>query len=168
MGLGFISSEAARTDNPAVDVLASLLPADASVRICVSCHGVRADEPYAFDEQAGVFPRPTPPPASSLPIGAANRVYTSPIPRTEIVLCTDEALIWTRSEPIIAAGGRAETDAVTLISEPFAQILGSSVSNPHKGEIDVWIEDGPTVTIVVAPSESDALCAYIDEQARLQ
>jgi hypothetical protein len=166
--LGFISDESAHSYNPAVDVLASLLPADATVRICVSCHGAKTDEPFAFAEQTGVFPRPTPRAAGRVPFGAMSRVYTSPIPRTEIVLCTDTALMWTRSEPIIGAGGRAEHDTVTLISAPFAHLLGSTVFDRHKGEIEVWVEDGPTLTITVTPSEVEAVSADIDQQARSQ
>ena len=36
--LGFLSSAAVEDDNPAVDVLAALLPPDAEVGICLSCH----------------------------------------------------------------------------------------------------------------------------------
>ncbi|MGO9974356.1 MAG: hypothetical protein ACLP01_16445 [Solirubrobacteraceae bacterium] len=150
-------------------MFAALLPEDATVGICASCHEARTSEPHKFIERSGVFPRPTPPAADGFfSFGSGRGVYTTPIPRTEMVPCTDTELMWTRSHPIIEQDGRASHDAVTLCSAPFAQILGSAVRDRHKGEIDVWSMDGPTLAISTTPDEVDELCAHIDQQATSQ
>ncbi len=55
--LGLLSNESAEADNPAVEVLAALLPRDADIELCLSCRKFWASEPYPFHEATGLFRR---------------------------------------------------------------------------------------------------------------
>ena len=96
--LGFITADRATPDNPAVEVLGELLPPDAELGLCLTCHGFSSSAPYPFAETAGVFPnrgsfRMTPALAEVSPHGPA--LLTAP--RRELVVCTQVALSWTAS-----------------------------------------------------------------------
>jgi hypothetical protein len=54
--LGFIAADRATPDNPAVEVLSELLPPDAELRLCLTCHGFSSSAPYPFAETTGIFP----------------------------------------------------------------------------------------------------------------
>jgi hypothetical protein len=160
--LGFIAADRATPDNPAVQVLSELLPPDAELGLCLTCHGLSSSAPYPFAETTGVFPsvgsfRMNPALAHVSPHGPP--LLTSP--RHELVVCTQVALSWT--------GSRVRSDrqdVVTLYSAPFRDIVGATVRHRRKGVVDVWVEDGPTLSFRVAPEAADALQAHVD-QARL-
>jgi hypothetical protein len=158
--LGLLSNERAEADNPAVDVLAALLPRDANLELCLSCHRFSASQAYPFHEATGLFQRPS----TSLAVSgyfSGGRIV--PPTRTDLVLCTGDALLWTRSAPRIK-GTRVVGDDVTLCSVPFSEILGAAVHNRHKGELEVWLDDA-TLSFETTASEVDSLCAYIERAA---
>jgi hypothetical protein len=157
MHLGLIASDNTER-NPAVDVLAALLPADAEIEVCLSCHRFSSSEAYPFREASGLFLRPTTSVQVRAGYWSAERVV--PPLRTDLVLCTKDALQWTRSTPRIR-GTAVVGDDVTLYSLPFTEILGATVHNRHKGELEVWLDEA-TLTFRTTPSEVDSLCAYID------
>ena len=96
--LGFIAADWATPDNPAVQVLTELLPLDAELDLCLTCHGFSASSPYPFAATTGIFPnvgtfRMGPASADVSPHGAP--LLTAP--RRELVVCTQVALSWTVS-----------------------------------------------------------------------
>jgi hypothetical protein len=162
--LGFIAADRARLDNPAVEVLSELLPPDAELGLCLTCHAFSSSAPYRFSEMTGSFPdvgsfRMNP----ALAHGSADRLPLLTAPRRELVVCTQVALSWTASRV------RSERDdTVTLYSVPFREILGATVRKRHKGVVDVWVEDGPTLSFRVTPEAAEALQAHVDEAAQAQ
>jgi curved DNA-binding protein CbpA len=53
--LGFISGDARRANNPAVDVLATLLPESAEIALCLTCLGIKSNGHYECRERSGSF-----------------------------------------------------------------------------------------------------------------
>ena len=159
--VGFISSATAERLNPAVDVLAALLPRDCEIGVCLSCHEFKASGAYAFGETTGLFWRPP----TALSVGPyASVLRGSPPPRAEIVGSTSHALFWTLSRARMR-GTRVIGDDVTLYSVPFAEILGATVRDRRKGILDVWIDAGRTLSFKMAASEVDFLYSCIDAAA---
>ena len=168
--LGFITEDRATPDNPAVQVLSELLPPDAELGLCLTCHGFSSSAPYPFAETTGIFPdvgsfRMNPAVAQVSPHGPP--LLTAP--RRELVVCTQVALSWTASR---VRSDRQDVvnrqDVVTLYSAPFGEIVGASVRHRRKGVVEVWIEDGTTLSFRVAPEAADALQAHIDHAAQAQ
>lgn len=162
--LGFIPVDRATPDNPAVQVLSELLPLNAEVGLCLTCHEFCSSAPYPFAETTGIFPdvgsfRINPSRAHVSGDGAT--LLTAP--RRELVVCTQAALSWTASRV-----RSDQEDAVTLYSVQFRDILGATVSHGHKGVVEVWVEDGPTLSFRVAPDAADTLQAHVDQAAQSQ
>ena len=155
--LGFISSDARRPSNPAVDVLATLLAEGAEIAVCLTCLGVKSKGQYECRERSGTFTATT---ITRQDAMYAVGDYVHPIKRTEVVVCTEEELSWTVSH--YAGQG---VDRVTLYSIPFSDVLGAGVQSRKRDVVDVWIHDGPTVSIRTRPREAEALCAYIERAA---
>jgi len=155
--VGFIPGDARRQRNPAVDVLATLLPPGAEIAVCQTCLGVKSNGQYRCREHSGSFSamtvrRQDPP--------YATGDYLHAIARTEVVLCTEDELSWTVSR--YAGQG---TDTVTLYSIPFHDILGASVRGRKRDVVEVWIADGPTVAVQTRPREAEALRECIERAA---
>jgi hypothetical protein len=162
--LGFISADRATTDNPAVQVLSELLPPGVEVGICLTCHGFSSSAPYPFAETKGVFPnvgsfRMNPTAAHVSP----DRTPLLTTPRRELLVCTQVALSWTASRV-----DSERRDVVTLYSAQFRDILGAAVRHRRKGVVEVWIENGPTLSFRVRPEAAEALQAYVDQAAQSQ
>jgi len=155
--IGFISRDARKPRNPAVEVLATLLPAGSQIAVCRTCLGVKSKAHYECRERSGSFSATTVT-RQDWPYAVGDSVH--PITRTEIVLCTDDELSWTVSK---YEGHR--TDRVTLYSIPFTDILGAEVRNRKRDVVDVWIAGGPTISIQTKPREADALRASIERAA---
>jgi hypothetical protein len=162
--LGFIAADWATPGNPAVHVLSELLPLDAELDLCLTCHGFSSSAPYPFTETTGIFPN-----VGTFRMGPASAEVSphgSPLltaPRRELVVCTQVALSWT--------GSRARSDRqdiVTLKSAQFRDILGATVRHRRKGVVAVWIDDGPELSFRVTPEAADALQAHIDQAAQSQ
>ncbi len=162
--LGFIAADRATPDNPAVQVLSELLPPDAELGLCRTCHGFSFSAAYPFAETAGMFPN-----GGSFRLNpAAARVspHGTPLlttPRRELVVCTQVALSWTASRV------RSDRqDVVTLYSVQFREIVGATVRHRRKGVVEVWVDDGPTLSFRVMPEAADALQAHVDQAAQSQ
>lgn len=141
--IGFLSGDARRARNPAVDVLATLLPSGAQIGICLTCRGVKSNGQYKCRETSDIF--------------RAMMDTRRPMARTTIVLCTHDELSWTASQYV---GQRR--DNVTLYSIPFDDILGAAVRGHKRDVVEVWIADEMTVSVHTRPHEGDALCEYIE------
>lgn len=162
--LGFIAADRATPSNPAVEVLSELLPPDAELGLCLTCHGFSSSAPYPFAETTGVFPnrgsfRMNPALAEVSPHGPP--LLTAP--RRELVVCTQDALSWTASRV-----DRDRQDVVTLYSVQFRDILGATVRHRRKGVVEVWLEDGPELSFRVTPEAAEALQAHVDHAAQSQ
>jgi hypothetical protein len=162
--LGFITADRATPDNPAVQVLSELLPPDAELGLCLTCHAFSSSAPYRFAETTGVFPnrgsfRMNPALAEVSPHGPP--VLTAP--RRELVVCTQVALSWTASRL-----DSDRQDVVTLYSAQFRDILGATVRHRRKGVVEVWVVDGPELSFRVTPAAADALQAHVDQAAQSQ
>jgi hypothetical protein len=160
--LGFITADHATPDNPAVEVLSELLPPDAELGLCLTCHGFSSSAPHPFAETTGVFPnrgsfRMTPALAEVSPHGPPLLAA----PRRELVVCTQVALSWTASRL-----DSDRQDVVTLCSTPFSVILGATVRHRRRGVVAVWLEDGPELSFRVTPEVADALQAHVDQAAQ--
>jgi hypothetical protein len=162
--LGFIAADRATPDNPAVEVLSELLPPDAELRLCLTCHGFSSSGPYPFAETTGSFAavgsfRMNP--VAAFASGDRNALLTAP--RRELVVCTQVAVSWTASR--VRSDRR---DVVTLYSAQFRDIVGATVRHRRKGVVDVWVEDGRTLSFRVTPEAADALQAQVDQAAQSQ
>lgn len=158
--LGFISEAATHGRNLAVEVLAALLPPGADIGICLTCVGVKSSSPYQCRERRGTFP------GMRIDKGGVHGAghYVQVIERRELVLCTPDELLWTGTQ----YGGRGDNgfeDTVTLYSIPFEDILGAEAKGHKRDVVDVWIDEGPTVSFHTPPREADALSDYVERAA---
>ena len=160
--LGFIRADWAKPDNPAVQVLSELLPSDAELSLCLTCHRFSCSAPYPFAKTTGIFPN-----VGTFRMGAAA-AHVSPhgaplltASRRELVVCTQVALSWTASRVHSDRG-----DVVTLYSAQFRDILGATVRHRRKGVVEVWVMDRPALSFRVAPDAADALQAHVDQAAQ--
>lgn len=158
--LGFISEAATHGRNLAVEVLAALLPPGADIGICLTCVGVKSSGSYQCRERRGTFP------GMRIDKGGVHGAghYVQAIERSELVLCTSDELLWT----VTQYGGRGDSgfeDTVTLYSIPFEDILGAEAKGHKRDVVDVWIDDGPTVSIHTPAREADALSDYVERAA---
>ena len=167
VGLGFISSDTANRPNAAVEMLSTLLPQDATIEICLTLEGIEvSDEAYVFEEVGESFDRP--PPHRRARGDDQGVTYWNqqnrPAGRRQLVLCTDDALLWTRSLPRITEG-YVTGDDVRLLSVPLRILLGATIRDKRKGIVDAWIDDGPTLSIHVDRDQAAALSACIEAGA---
>jgi len=161
--LGFITADRATSDNPAVEVLSELLPPDAELGLCLTCHAFSASAPYPFAETTGVFPSGS---FRMSPVFADLSHHGPPLltaPRRELVMCTQVALGWTASRV-----QSDRQDVVTLYSAQFRDILGAAVRHRRKGVVEVWVDDGPTLSFRVTPEAAATLQAHVDQAAQAQ
>ena len=56
--LGFITADRATPDNPAVEVLGELLPPDAELGLCLTCHAFSCQRPVSVCRVDGRLPQP--------------------------------------------------------------------------------------------------------------
>jgi hypothetical protein len=162
--LGFIAADRETPNNPAVQVLSELLPPDAELGLCLTCHGFSASAPYPFAERTGIFPN-----VGTFRMGPASAdvsPHGSPLltaPRRELVVCTQVALSWTASQ--VRSDRR---DVVTLYSAQFCNIVGATVRHRRKGVVEVWVLDGPELSFRVTRDAADALREHVDQAAQSQ
>ena len=162
--LGFITADRATPDNPAVEVLSELLPPDAELGLCLTCHAFSSSAPYPFAETTGIFPN-----RGSFrmsPVFADLSHHGAPLltaPRRELVVCTQVVLGWTASRV-----DSDRQDVVALYSAQFRDILGAAVRHRRKGVVEVWLEDGPTLSFRVTPDAAATLKAHVDQAAQAQ
>jgi hypothetical protein len=158
VALGFIARDRATPDNPAVEVLAELLPLQDEVELCLTCHEFSCSGPYELAQVTGRFPD-----VATMRRRGMHAVGDPLVkgPRRELVVCTRDAVCWTQSQ----ARGERE-DSVTLYSVPFSEILGATMRRRHKGVVEMYIDDGPTVSFRVAREVADALRAQVERVAK--
>lgn len=156
--LGFIPGDRATPNNPAVEVLAELLPPEAKVELCLTCHEFSCSGAYEFAHSTGQFPDVATRYAPGVH-GSGGMLVKGP--RRDLVLCTQAAVCWTYSQ---ARASREDT--VTLYSVPFTDILGASVRHGHKGVVEVYIDEGPTMCFHVERDVVEALQAQVDQAAQ--
>jgi len=157
--LGFLPADRATPTNPAVAVLTELLPPEAEVKLCLTCHEFSCSGPHEFASTTGRFPDV----ATVLRGGGRYQPVRTLVkgPRRDLVVCTQDALCWTQSQ----AYGAGE-DSVTLFSVPFSEVLGATVRNVHKGEVEVYVDEGPTMSFRVERDEADVLQSQVDQAAQ--
>jgi hypothetical protein len=164
--LGFISSETAHRPNAAVQVLSALLAPEDTIELCLTCHRITSTGPYPFAHTTGLFARPDP--DTTLPSDDVGWIPSSirnyPAERSDIVLCTQTALMWTRSQRRTDNNGDI-CDEVNLYAVPFRDILGATVHSPRKGIVEVWIDEGPNLSIRTSRHEAISLSSHIDARA---
>jgi hypothetical protein len=153
--LGFLPADRATPDNPAVAVLAELLPLETEVELCLTCQKFTCSSPYEFVHTTGRFPDP-----GTMRRGRAGERLVQG-PRRELVVCTRDAVCWTQSR----ARSQGQ-DSVTLYSVAFSDVLGATVRDRHKGVVEVYIDEGPTVSFRVDGDVADELQAQIDQAAQ--
>jgi hypothetical protein len=160
--VGFIAADHATPDNPAVEVLAELLPPEAEINLCLTCRDVSSSRPYTFTESTGQFPhRASFSTEEAHPTGWRGSPVSAQ--RHDFVVCTGDALCWTASR-----GLGVRYDRVTLYSVPLQDVLGATVRHRRKGIVDVWVDDGPTLSFRVEPNAADALQAEVEGAAQSQ
>jgi hypothetical protein len=158
--LGFLPADRATPDNPAVEVLAELLPSEAEVELCLTCHEFSCSGRHEFAHTTGRFPD-----VATMRRGGGLRYPANEAlvkgPRRDLVVCTQDAVYWTQSR------ARSEgEDSVALYSVPFSDILGASVRHPPKGVVEVYIDEGPTISFRVERDLADGLQAQVDQAAQ--
>jgi hypothetical protein len=47
-----------------------------------------------------------------------------------------------------------------------SRIVGAAVHHRRKGVVEVWVEDGSTLSVRVAPEAADVLQVHVDQAAR--
>jgi hypothetical protein len=132
--------------------------------VCLSCHDVSADGPYRFAEAKGVFRRPATPGFMTMAFQPVPAPVTVALPRSEMILCTREDLSWTASRALRQPGS-ISSDEVTLYSISFSELLGAAVADPRKGVVHIWVNEGPTLSFRVTPSEAESLCSCVEREA---
>jgi hypothetical protein len=125
-----------------------------------------SDEAYVFEEAIGSFDRPPP---HQLARGDDQRVtywnqQNRPVDRRQLVLCTDDALLWTRSLPRITED-YITGDDVSLLSVPLRILLGDTVRDKRQGIVHAWIDGGPRLSIRVDTAAAASLSACIEAGA---
>lgn len=159
--IGLLEEDSDRED-PTVDVLTSLIPRGALIALCVGYATFSSSDQYGFREMhrsamriAGVAG------SSSLPSISAG---AGPLERGEVILCTADSLFWTvrRVAPADPSWVRV---SVTAFALDLVDVLGSRVTNRRKGEVQVWIDEGPTLTFCTGRSDAEGLSAYVDATA---
>ncbi len=152
-------------DNPIVEVVASTVVSGSRISVCAPYSAVAASGHYGFREIHRSFMRIAPANGASAALPFISGL--GPMARTEFVLCVADAMLWTTWR-IAPEDFAWEQVTVTAYSLAFADILGSQVTSARKGTVDVWIDDGPTLTFRTAPDDAEALSTYIDAAALSQ
>jgi len=160
--LGFLPAEAVDEDNATVEILASLLPPGSTICVCVTYGDVTSTGRYPFREARGRFPRALPP----APLGGHFGLTISAdglaeALRTHVVLCTQDLLLWTTSRLATADGVVAEED-VTAYWIALSDIEGARL---RRRGLDIWVNDGPTLSFRATPTEASVLCTHLETAA---
>ncbi|HEV7162402.1 MAG TPA: hypothetical protein VGN25_04025 [Solirubrobacteraceae bacterium] len=81
----------------------------------------------------------------------------------QIVLCTDEVLLWTSSQ--VKSAGAALEEKVSAQVLTFSDVLGAAVAGKHADVVHVWVDEGPTLAFHMEPACAQALQVYVDTTA---
>ena len=159
--VGFLSRDASAEDNVVVQVLSATLPPGANIIVCVSYIDVRSTFVYPHSEHEASYRRPLLMNfgATLGPQGLSSFVKPPP---TQVVLCTDASLVWTRSRFANADGATVE-ELVTVHSIPVDELLGAVARK--KGRVEILVDEGPTLTFRTRPEAAAELSLAIDAAA---
>ena len=146
-------------DDPILEVIASLGADPTAIRQAIAYRDFAASGAVEFAETRSSLVRALPDHARLNP-GARNVMGGQPV-RGGLVLCTDDALLWTSS---FATGtdGVVIEEEVTTRTMGFDAILGARVADARKGLVDVWLDDGYTLTFRVGSADAGQLAEYIE------
>jgi hypothetical protein len=159
--LGFLSGAGDAEESAIVEALATILPPEREIGVCVAYSGFSSTQAWQFEQRTCSFLR-VPPAVPASRLGRVTSMSPSQlIPTMKIVLCTREELLWTTSR-VKAGDGVVVEEVVTACLAPVGQILGAKVTGRHEDVVDVWVEDGPTLSFHTEPAEAQALQAYVD------
>lgn len=159
--VGFL--QVADRDHPMVEVLASIVPDAGRITMCLPCSSVVVSGDHSFKELRRSFTRISPTAgAAAFPVlGGARTVWSS----GEIVLCTPDELIWTTSR-ITSVEGPWEQLTLIASSLAWVDVLGSRLTSRRRGTVDVWIDEGPTMTFRTTAADAGELVARVDAEVR--
>ncbi len=160
--LGFLSSSTDPQDNAVVETLATFLPHGSDVCVCVTYRQLNitgGDD--RFETLTKSFLRVTPGAQFGASFGGQATESYRDVPLMNLALCTRERLLWTSSYAASADGIVVE-ESVTARWIPMRQILGARISGWRKGVVEIWVEDGPTLTVRTTSPEAQALYAHVE------
>lgn len=149
-------------EDPTVDVLTAMIPSGETIALAAPFTQFASSGQYGFREMHRSVTRIAPTAgASSMPSLAGGAVTSA---GGEVILCTADAMVWTtrRVTPVDFAW---EEVSVTAYSLAFGDILGSRITSRRKGAVEVWIDEGPTLTFRLGPSDAERLSEYVDAAA---
>jgi hypothetical protein len=152
-------------EDPTLDALTAAVGPDDTVALRVRFDSFTVSGEYEFREIHRSLTRVGHAPGASTippPFLPASRVEHG-----EAVLCTSESLIWA-TKLIVPLEYPWEEVSVTAYSLALKDILGSRVAKRRKGAVEVWIDDGPTLTFVTEQSDAEKLAEHLDTVALSQ
>lgn len=157
--VGFLSHAGGAAEVVVVEFLASVLPAGSEIGACMRYSELRANGQYTTSDVSRRFLRSIPMKAAD-PFGGAltpgRRHLLSP---TRVVVCTKRVLLWTDGA-FAPSDGIVVEECVTARTIRFRDILGAEAR--RKGTVNVWVDDGPTLTFRVAPQHAAELAGYVE------
>lgn len=63
---------------------------------------------------------------------------------------------------VTEADSVAMEENVTACSIPMQEVLGAMMSRWRKGVVEIWVDDGPTLTLRTTPREAQAMYAHVE------
>jgi hypothetical protein len=78
----------------------------------------------------------------------------------QIVLCTDQLLLWTSSQVKSRAAVLEEKVSAQLLS--FSEVLGAALAGKHANVVHIWVDQGPTLAFRMEPAAAQVLQVYVD------
>ncbi len=157
--IGFLSGEESSEEEAIVEAISTILPDERDIGVCVSYGDFSSTQAYPFQERTCSFLR-VPPPSLGGWRGPPN---SAAIPKMQIVLCTDQLLLWTSSQ--VRSIGAALEENVSAQVLSLSQVLGAVVAGKHGDVVHVWVDQGPTLAFHTEPAAAQALQVYVDMAA---
>jgi DnaJ domain len=149
-------------EDPTLDAFTSALAPNDAIALCLRFDSFAVSDEHGFREVHRSLTRIGHPTGASTippPFLPASRVE-----RGEAVICTSESLIWA-TKLISPLEFPWEEVSVTAYSLALADILGAKIKSRRKGSVDIWIDDGPTLTFHTGRSDAERLCEWVDAVA---
>ncbi len=156
-------ADAEQEDDLTVDVLASLIPSDAGIALCVGFGSFGSSGDYDLREVRRSVSRIADlPEMSSMPSLAAGA--RPAIEGGGAILCAGDLLIWT-TRRVAPVDSIWEEVSVTAYALSFPDILGARTVGRRQDEVQVWIDEGPTLTFSTARLAAEKLSGFVDAAA---
>jgi hypothetical protein len=157
--LGFLSGAEDSEQEAIVEALTTILPDGHDIAVCVRYEDFSSTQAHTFEQRTCSFlraPRPSFGGWRDLPPSVAT-------PRMQILLCTDQLLLWTSSKA--RSRGLLVEETVDAQLLPFSEILGAALAGKHGDVVHVWVDQGPTLAFHMEPASAQALQVYVDTAA---